>query len=115
MPDDCLCRTAAVVRARGSALCGIHVGELSRMFGVAMSQAVQMPPASVRAPRDLKRRCRTWAAEGAWRMLQNTLDAEVAEAPDELIVYGGRGRAARNWDCYHAMLRTLEGLGPEET
>jgi urocanate hydratase len=69
----------------------------------------------IRAPRDIHRRCKTWAAEAAWRMLQNNLDPDVAELPEELVVYGGRGRAARNWECFHVLLHTLEQLEPDET
>ena len=69
----------------------------------------------VRAPRGSTLRCRTWAAEAAYRMIQNNLDPEVAENPAELVVYGGIGKAARNWECFDAILSTLEQLGPDET
>ncbi|NQU39200.1 MAG: urocanate hydratase [Lentisphaerae bacterium] len=70
---------------------------------------------AIRAPRGQTRSCKTWAAEGAYRLLQNNLDPDVAENPDELIVYGGTGKAARNWDCYHAILNSLKKLGRDET
>lgn len=59
--------------------------------------------------------CRSWPQEAALRMLMNNLDPEVAEDPSNLVVYGGTGKAARNWDCYHAIVRTLRDLGDEET
>ncbi|MEE4304061.1 MAG: urocanate hydratase [Wenzhouxiangella sp.] len=69
----------------------------------------------VRAPRGSGLRCRGWHQEAAMRMLMNNLDPDVAEHPEKLIVYGGTGRAARNWDCYRAIVKTLERLGDEET
>lgn len=68
-----------------------------------------------RAPRGPERTCKTWAAEGAMRMLMNNLDAEVAEIPEELVVYGGTGKAARNWECFHAIVKSLQELEPDET
>ena len=59
--------------------------------------------------------CRGWPQEAAFRMLQNNLDPDVAERPDDLVVYGGTGRAARSWDAYHAMIKTLTTLGDDET
>ncbi|MDQ3556456.1 MAG: urocanate hydratase, partial [Gemmatimonadota bacterium] len=59
--------------------------------------------------------CRGWQQEAALRMLQNNLDPAVAEHPDELVVYGGTGKAARNWECYSAIVRTLRRLGDDET
>src|SRR6516162_4337444 len=69
----------------------------------------------IRAPRGREMRCRGWHQEAALRMLHNNLDPEVAENPDELIVYGGTGRAARDWPSFHAMVRALESLGSDET
>jgi len=59
--------------------------------------------------------CKNWLIEAAYRMIQNNLDAEVAFDPDNLIVYGGRGKAARNWECYDAILRSLRELNEDET
>ena len=73
----------------------------------------KIPP--VRAPRGNQRVCSTWAAEAAMRMLMNNLDPEVAERPDDLVVYGGRGKAARNWPAFHAIIATLKTLAPDET
>lgn len=70
---------------------------------------------TIRAPRGNELRCRGWVQEAAYRMLCNNLDPEVAENPDELVVYGGTGKAARNWDSLEAILRCLEELADDET
>ena len=69
----------------------------------------------VRAPRGPEISCANWEIEAAYRMIQNNLDPEVAENPDELVVYGGIGKAARNWDCFEAILESLRALKPDET
>jgi urocanate hydratase len=69
----------------------------------------------IRAPRGIERSCKGWHQEAALRMLMNNLDPEVAENPEALIVYGGTGRAARNWDCFHAIVRSLRQLENDET
>jgi urocanate hydratase len=69
----------------------------------------------IHAPRGTQRSCKSWATEGAMRMLMNNLDPEVAEHPDQLIVYGGSGRAARSWEAYAAIIATLQDLGDDET
>jgi urocanate hydratase len=69
----------------------------------------------IHAPRGSQRTCKGWAQEAAMRMLMNNLDPEVAEHPDQLIVYGGSGRAARSWDAYAAIIRTLQDLENDET
>ena len=69
----------------------------------------------VRAPRGGQIVCANWLIEAAYRMLQNNLDPEVAENPDALVVYGGIGRAARNWDCFDAILESLRKLKADET
>jgi urocanate hydratase len=69
----------------------------------------------IRAPRGTQLRCKGWQQEAALRCLMNNLDPEVAERPSDLVVYGGIGRAARNWESYHAIVRELEQLGNEET
>ena len=82
----------------------------------AASDAPQdVPTGPQRAPRGLERTCKTWAAEAAMRMLMNNLDPEVAEVPEELVVYGGTGKAARNWECFQAIVRTLRRLEHDET
>ncbi|MDT0309397.1 urocanate hydratase [Streptomyces sp. DSM 44917] len=72
-------------------------------------------PRPVRAPRGSARTARGWPQEAALRMLQNNLDPEVAEHPDQLVVYGGTGKAARDWRSFDAMVATLRTLGPDET
>ncbi|MBW8824439.1 MAG: urocanate hydratase [Xanthomonadales bacterium] len=73
------------------------------------------PSRQIRAPRGSQLNCRSWLTEAPYRMLQNNLDAEVAERPQDLVVYGGIGRAARDWDCYDKILETLKTLGDDET
>jgi urocanate hydratase len=69
----------------------------------------------IRAPRGTTLSCRSWPQEAALRMLMNNLDPEVGERPEDLVVYGGIGKAARNWECYEAIVRSLKELGDEET
>jgi len=72
-------------------------------------------PREVRAPRGTKMTCKNWAAEAAYRMIQNNLDPDVAEKPEELIVYGGSGKAARNWEAFDNILNALKSLEDDET
>jgi len=72
-------------------------------------------PRIVRAPRGTQRSCKSWLTEAAYRMIQNNLDPEVAERPEDLVVYGGRGQAARNWEAFDAILDTLRELEDDET
>ncbi len=72
-------------------------------------------PRTVRAPRGTQRTCKNWLIEAAYRMIQNNLDPEVAERPQDLVVYGGRGQAARNWESFDAILESLRTLEPDET
>ncbi len=72
-------------------------------------------PRTVRAPRGTKLTCKNWLIEAPYRMIQNNLDPEVAERPQDLVVYGGRGQAARNWDCFDAILESLRNLEEDET
>ena len=69
----------------------------------------------IRAPRGVELHCKNWLIEAPFRMIQNNLDPEVAGDPDNLIVYGGRGRAARNWEAFDAILDSLINLEPDET
>lgn len=69
----------------------------------------------IRAPRGTQLQTKGWAQEGALRMLMNNLDPEVGEKPEELIVYGGTGKAARNWECFHAIVKSLRELENDET
>src|SRR5712691_6085689 len=72
-------------------------------------------PRAVRAPRGSELSCLGWPQEAAMRMLMNNLDPEVAERPDDLVVYGGTGRAARSWDCFDAIVAALRSLEADET
>ncbi|MDQ3407634.1 MAG: urocanate hydratase, partial [Chloroflexota bacterium] len=72
-------------------------------------------PRPVRAPRGVELTCRGWQQEAALRMLMNNLDPEVAERPDDLVVYGGTGRAARSWEAFDAIVRELRSLADDET
>lgn len=72
-------------------------------------------PRPVRAPRGTALSCKGWQQEAALRMLMNNLDPEVAERPDDLVVYGGSGKAARNWECFDAIVRSLQSLEGDET
>src|SRR5690348_5387976 len=79
---------------------------------------LENPPAGyqpMRAPRGTQISCKGWQQEAALRMLMNNLDAEVGERPEDLVVYGGRGKAARNWDCFHAIVNSLRKLENDET
>jgi len=69
----------------------------------------------IRAPRGTQLTCKSWLTEAALRMLMNNLDPEVAEKPDELIIYGGRGKAARTWECFDAIVQSLKELENDET
>jgi len=72
-------------------------------------------PRAIRAPRGTTLSCKSWQQEAALRMLMNNLDPEVAERPQDLVVYGGIGKAARNWESYDAIVRSLRSLGNDET
>jgi urocanate hydratase len=72
-------------------------------------------PRTVRSPRGSAISCKNWLTEAAYRMIQNNLDPEVAENPDALVVYGGIGKAARNWDCFEAILKSLRELNDDES
>lgn len=82
--------------------------DLSALHAVAQ-------PRAVRAPRGTQLSCANWLIEAAYRMIQNNLDPEVAENPEALVVYGGIGKAARNWDCFEAILKSLRELQPDES
>jgi urocanate hydratase len=81
----------------------------------AMSDPRHDPSRVIRAPRGATLTCKSWLSEAPYRMLQNNLDAEVAEDPTSLVVYGGIGRAARDWACYDAILKSLRDLDDNET
>jgi urocanate hydratase len=83
-------------------------------MGKSSSEALLMKR-EIRAPRGTQLTCQNWQIEAAYRMLQNNLDPQVAFDPDNLIVYGGRGKAARNWEAFEAILESLRRLEPDET
>ena len=83
------------------------------MAEVASETPAKRP--ALRAPHGNVLSCRGWQQEAALRMLLNNLDPEVAEKPEELIVYGGRGKAARNWECFDAIVASLKSLAGDET
>ena len=87
-------------------------------YHIPMPVDTETPASSytrIRAPRGTTLSCKGWQQEAAMRMLMNNLDEEVAERPQDLVVYGGTGKAARNWDCYHAIVRALKALENDET
>ena len=72
-------------------------------------------PRVVRAPIGTELSCKSWSTEAPLRLLMNNLDPDVAERPDDLVVYGGAGKAARNWECFDAIVDSLRGLENDET
>ena len=89
---------------------------MNRAVATSGSPITGEPPAEpVRAPRGPNRSCKGWHQEAALRMLMNNLDPDVAERPQDLVVYGGTGRAARSWPAFHAIVRALRNLEPDET
>lgn len=85
------------------------------MSDLSTARHIGAGPRPVRAPRGTQIACANWLIEAAYRMIQNNLDPEVAENPDALVVYGGIGKAARNWDCFEAILDSLRRLKPDES
>ena len=69
----------------------------------------------VRSPRGTTLSCRSWQTEAPMRLLMNNLDPDVAERPEDLVVYGGAGKAARDWDCFEQIVQSLQELGDDET
>ena len=80
-----------------------------------VKSSVVAPARAVRAPRGPQISCKSWQQEAALRMLMNNLDPEVAERPDDLVVYGGIGKAARSWECFDAIVRSLRELENDQT
>src|SRR5688572_4189181 len=85
------------------------------MSDLSQSSRLAPGPRPVRAPQGTQLSCANWQIEAAYRMIQNNLDPQVAENPDQLVVYGGIGKAARNWECFEAILDSLRKLKPDET
>src|SRR3989337_455238 len=84
-------------------------------MGTLAAETRSIERREVRAPRGSALSCRGWQQEAALRMLMNNLDPDVAERPEDLVVYGGTGRAARDWPCFDAIVRTLRTLAHDET
>src|SRR5579863_2511513 len=106
-------RHSSVSLYASSTVCAkIPSGE-TQMSKLATEEAAGYQP--VRAPRGAALSCKGWQQEAALRMLMNNLDPEVAEKPEDLIIYGGRGKAARNWNAYHAIVASLRSLENDET
>src|SRR5437588_10638665 len=83
-----------------------------------MAVSTESPPQQytpIKAPRGNALSCKGWQQEAAMRMLMNNLDEDVAERPRDLVVYGGTGRAARKWECHHAIVASLKALENDET
>jgi urocanate hydratase len=89
--------------------------DIDRIASAATRAARSAPGRVVRAPRGTQLHCKSWLTEAAFRMLQNNLDPDVAERPEELVVYGGIGRAARDWACFDKILETLRTLEDDES
>src|SRR5678816_798524 len=102
---------------RPSSLCRFNpwVGALQRLGSAAMTDQRRDNSRHIRARRGSEIKARHWTTEAAVRMLQNNLDDEVAEDPKSLVVYGGIGRAARNWQCFDKIVETLERLEENQT
>src|SRR4029079_5553379 len=84
-------------------------------LGKATPQGTRRAERTIRAPRGAQRTAKSWLTEAPLRMLMNNLDPDVAENPKELVVYGGIGRAARNWECFDAIVAALRELGDDES
>src|ERR1051326_2971184 len=89
--------------------------EAGRRVGSIFPAMSTLAPATIRAPTGTALSCKGWHQEAALRMLMNTLDPAVAERPEELVVYGGSGKAARSWEAFDAIVRELKRLGGEQT
>src|SRR5881398_3445737 len=85
------------------------------MSDLSQSRFLDSKPRTVHAPQGTQLSCANWQIEAAYRMIQNNLDPAVAENPGDLVVYGGIGKAARNWPCFDAILDSLRKLQPDET
>src|ERR671914_789040 len=88
---------------------------VSSAIGAKYKESMGRRPGNIRAPRGPELSCKGWPQEAALRMLMNNLDPEVAERPADLVVYGGTGRAARSWEAFDAIVRSLRDLGDDET
>src|ERR1700743_2934021 len=116
--------SAAPVRDRGSGRwpswrspdgIGVRLSAETTMSAIVSGVDAGLSKGPFRAARGTTLSCKGWQQEAALRMLLNNLDPDVAERPQDLVVYGGTGRAARNWDCFHAIVRSLKALENDET
>src|SRR6202171_6448760 len=103
-------RSAVSLRSRAISRFSIPAVDCSVAPAGKIRSLMSTRNAPITAPRGNTLRCKGWRQEAALRMLMNNLDPEVAENPDQLIVYGGTGRAARDWPSYHAIVRALRSL-----
>ena len=85
------------------------------MEPIPSNKKIESKARVIRAPRGTELSCKNWLIEAAYRMIQNNLDPEVAENPEQLVVYGGIGKAARNWECFDTILQTLKKLEADES
>src|SRR6202041_3023286 len=95
-----------------------HLRRSASTMSTTLSEALPgstLSKGPFRAPRGTQISCKGWQQEAALRMLLNNLDPDVAEKPEDLVVYGGTGQAPRNWDCFHAIVKSLRALEGEET
>src|SRR5271166_4478796 len=92
-----------------------HSSHYHRVVMPVVTESTSATYVPVKAPRGNQLSCKGWGQEAAMRMLMNNLDPDVAERPQDLVVYGGTGRAARNWECYHAIVNSLKSLDNDET
>lgn len=93
----------------------IHCFKLKGRSPIVTTTTTKFRDVEIRAPRGTKLNTKSWLTEAPLRMLMNNLDPDVAENPKELVVYGGIGRAARNWECFDKIVETLKNLEIDET
>src|SRR5260221_386595 len=112
-PDSAPSRTPGRKARKRTA--GRNIMHRDNPASLAAAQGPRRADRVIRAPRGTQRTAKSWLTEAPLRMLMNNLDPEVAENPQELVVYGGIGRAARNWECYDAIVAALRELNDDET
>src|SRR5215469_8813750 len=110
-------RPASVIvrNAIGGVEASFLMPERKTLMPEEMPHGAKEQPRTIRAPRGTTLSCKGWLTEAPMRMIMNNLDPDVAENPDELIVYGGIGKAARNWECFDRIVETLKNLNEDET
>src|SRR5918994_1618367 len=119
VPSEAIARTLQAQAGRlkypSSIFAVARLGVTRMGVSAKMEQREAREVREVRAARGTELSCRSWPQEAALRMLMNNLDPEVAERPEDLVVYGGTGRAARSWEAFDAIVRSLRDLGDDET